>query len=463
MTATIQSIRNKVQPSKRVIIILVLVALASGGLYATQTTYELYNEIHLEMDLYDVGGYDGTAGDRLLLSVGDRVYTQLKVVVIGTHCNGLDRVNAYLYDEEKTSILQSSQMADMGYDRFELTFDVDGYAFGYYMVVVKGIPSSHAVSVSNPDYDDWVDWMAWWNALSETDQLSWYEIWTETGGGIPRQPAQYLTEMKSDVFINQPDDTLVFVENPWDEIQFSLGAFVDGASLASGGTTAATVTFELIVTEGQVLGATLVIRDSENTRVIDTNDIASLQFNVNEGQADGQYTAKVYVVGARGWTGGQASITINIDNPDPLSGIARVYTVSESGWQEVTDGGILKGDILIEVEVLSGTPDSCVAILTGPAGAVSHAMEFDGTYWSVILNTRSLVNGLYSLSVEMTRSEDGAKCYLSVFDFDITGGLSSTLLILVLIGVAIAAVLVIVGRMSRNRQKLGEMAKRLKL
>lgn len=453
---------GKMTPAKGVLIgTLVLVLIASAGVYRAQTVYELYNEIHLEMDLYDVGSYDGTEGDRLLLSVGDRVYTQLKVVVTAAHCNGLDRVNAYLYDEEKTSILQSSQMADMGYDRFELTFDVDGYAFGYYMVVVKGIPSTHAVSVSNPEYADWVDWMAWWNALSETDQLDWYEIWKETGGGIPRQPAQYLTEMKSDVFINQPEDTLVFIENPWDAIQFSLGAFVDGVSLASGGTTAATVTFELIVTEGQVLGATLVICDSENTRVVDTNDIASLQFNINEGQADGQYTAKVYVVGARGWTGGQASVTINIDNPDPLSGIARIYTVSESGWQEVTDGGILKGDILIEVEVLSGTPDSCVAILTGPAGAVDHAMEFDGTYWSVILNTRSLVNGLYSLSVEMTRSEDGAKCSLSVFDVDITGGMPFDLTLLLLVGVMIAALLFTVEKLGGVQSSLRRLRARV--
>jgi len=124
-----------------------------------------------------------------------------------------------------------------------------------------------------------------------------------------------------------------------------------------------------------------------------------------------------------------------------LSGIARIYTVSESGWQEVEDGGVLKGDILIEVEVLSGTPSSCAAILTGPAGVVSHAMESDGTYWSVVLDTRTLVNGMYSLSVEMTRAEDGAKCYLSMFDVDITGGMPFDLTLFLLVGLMIAALL----------------------
>jgi len=260
---------GKMTPAKGVLIgVLVLVLIVNVGVYRAQNVYKLYNEIHLEMDLYDVGTTDN------LLTVGNayRVYeSNLKVVVQATHTDGLDRVNAYLYDAEKTNILQSGQMISIGYDKFELTFNVDGYAYGYYVVAAKGIPLTHEVSVPNPDYDDWVDWMAWWNALSETDQLSWYEIWKETGGGIPRQPDEYLTEMKSDVFINNPADGRVWIEKAAEDMVFSLKAYVDGAVFSSGSTTSGTMTFALSVTKGDLKEALFVICDSEARQTVDTS------------------------------------------------------------------------------------------------------------------------------------------------------------------------------------------------
>jgi hypothetical protein len=110
-----------------------------------------------------------------------------------------------------------------------------------------------------------------------------------------------------------------------------------------------------------------------------------------------------------------------VDNPDPIVGITNVYIVENGDWVSVADGGTLSGDVLIEVEILSGHPVECVAVLTGPISETSYTMEWDGYYWYVVIDSRQLVNGLYYMDVVATRAEDGATAYLSVFQMDITG------------------------------------------
>ncbi len=436
---------------KRILVVgLILAFFIMPGLLPQTGLYTIGNDVTATMTLYDNSGADGPYdGLWELVSTGTRVYTVLHAVVTPSATTYLAGFTLQLLTLDKSEILQSVVMTPSG-GNYVADINVAGYATGNYWIRAKGIPTTHVISyvIENPDYT------AAQIYLRENDVASLEELVKAGayGGRWPIPETLSVTEVKNDVDVYNPPDREIFVENPWQDVQFD---FVLSQASPDG-----PVTFSFAVTLGVITGVSLAVYDIANARIAASTDPNTFVFNTNQGQADGVYTAKVFVAGARGWIGGNAEIPFTVDNPDPISGIVKVYIFENNGWTEILDGGTLKGDVLVEVQILTGQPVQCVAIMDGPMGQTVYDMSWDGVFWWVIMDSRSLVNGLYSMDVQATRAEDGATAYLSVFQMDVTGGSGGMLMLFMLVAF-LAVAFLLVRRMGGLQSTIGNVKRRL--
>jgi hypothetical protein len=410
--------------------------------------YTIYNDIDVSMMVYDNSGADGTYGELFLItSPGLRIFTKILINVNPTHTEGLAGFTIKVLNADKTKTLYSADMIHTEGTHYTANIDVNGWGTGHYWIRAKGIAGQHPVDVTNPLYEQWeYDRMI---AELEHSDIHKYTEWLDDNPA----PDKIVTEMKDDVNILGPVDQEVYIENPWENMAFTFSA--------SHTSPEAPVTFSFDVTKGVLKEVVMTITDSSGQRVADTKDPNSFTFNVDSAQADGTYTAKVFVTGTTGWVGGSSSSSFTIDNPDPITGIASVYIATSEGWESIPDGGTLKGDILIEVQILTGGPVTCTAILGGPMGTTTYAMEWDGTYWYVIIDSRTLVNGMYSMGVVATRDSDGASASLSVFEMDLVGGSSGSLIAILGIGLLVGMAFLVFRRLGGVQSTLNKIRRRM--
>ena len=386
------------------IIVLLLVGLSfTSSLFSSSTT--IANDISSELTLYDVGDHDGDSSDRLLLSEGDRCYTELKIKVVASSIVGLRKFIAILKDEAKSTVILSADMEQYstGSNVFTVTLDVDGLATGYYYVVIDGVPTTHDIQVLNPAYVDYQQYIA----MYDREPLG-------PDGDPLREPDQYILETHDDVDILAPSPRKTWIENPWQDIAVSFDVFQTSVR--------SPVYFNYAITTGSAIGVTLAIYNSQNSKIADSKDPNNFVFNEDGAQADDSYKAILYIAGASGWIGTHEERTFTVDNPSDLEGLVTISILKNGVWEPVSQGGIIKGTVLIEAKILSGIPSKCNLIITGPVNDTISLYESANDTWSVEFDTRDLVNGAYDLSVEAIRAEDGAKVYFYLLSTNLADG-----------------------------------------
>ncbi|MBD3407026.1 MAG: hypothetical protein GF411_12985 [Candidatus Lokiarchaeota archaeon] len=369
------------------------------------------NDIQADMRIYDVSSSDVTGRDSpyLIDDAFDRIFTDLYVQVVPSAVDGIASFKLSIINENSERVYYQS-MDQVG-SYYESYVDVDGYPTGQYTIKATGVSETYNViyEETNPNH-------AWYEGqiARGADEASLRElVMAGAYGGVwPIPETITVTEQREEVSIYDPSPRLVSIKNPWQKPVFTLG--ISQADSSS------PVYFSYTLTEGVVTSMTLVIRAEDGTRVAESKDPDAFVFNENQGQADGYYTATLYVVGASGWTGAQRSVGFTIDNPEDIAGEVTIFISNNERWEQISDGDIISGSVLIRVEITSGEPVVCTAYFDGPTQRVFD-MEFDGTYWYVILDTNIFVNGDYSIYVEATRAEDNALCRLSVFDTGVEG------------------------------------------
>jgi general stress protein CsbA len=438
----------KLTRNRKIAIALVAVILVGPSMYAASISYEIYNDIDVVMMVYDNSGADGTYGELYFIDdPGLRIFTKVHITVNPSHTDGLAGFTIQLLNADKSRIVYSADMLTTVGTHYYADIDVNGYATGYYWIRAKGIAGQHPVDIDNPNYEEWEQdrLIAELEAKSTDEYIQWIEDYPA--------PDEFITEMKDDVNILGPVEQEVYIENPWENMEFTFSSSHPGPSEP--------VTFSFDVTTGDLREVVMTITDSSGQRVAETKDPNTFTFNEDSGQADDTYTARVFVTGTTGWVGGNAISTFTIDNPDPITGIAYVYIAADGGWERVLDGGTLKGDILVEVQILTGGPVTCKTILGGPMGTTSYDMQWDGTFWYVIIDSRTLVNGQYSMAVLATRDSDGASASLSVFEVGVIGGASGPLITILGIGFLIGMAFLVFRRLGGVQSTLEKVRRRL--
>jgi hypothetical protein len=447
-------------------VIIVPVAFV-GGSYILKgaTGHELYNEINTDLQLFDATYVGGVPAYEYTLLEYDtsRVFTTLMASVDVTHIEGLSGIKLYICKDINGAIgeaIVSVNMEKVGANTFKSTIDVDGWATDSYWAKISPVVSTHQISSTNPDYADWVSYMNWWNSLSETQQLSQYEIWQQTGGGLPRQPSQYIYETKSDVFVIVDGPQKFVVKNPNKDLIFTFGITLEDGTVYSGGAISQGMTFWVTVTTGVITQAALAIYERPVKLVTSFNDINTAEFNMGGAQENGNYYAKVILYGADGWNGCFKNLDFsihNIEEIDEIAGTTTVFRATESGWVVVHNGGEIGGDLKVEVVLTSGNVSAMTAVFDGAGGDYRFPLTYDAVddTWKVTLNTREMVNSYYTFYVEATRMEDGAVSFLSGSAFDTKGGAMEipTIMVFVLMG-AIVVVVIVVCLMTGATSKL---------
>lgn len=392
---------------------LAFVALNVQSRQVAQTT--VYNSITGTLSIYGDNS-EGTMYE--LINEGDRTNSFVKAVVALTGNEGIDRIDCSLYaileDGTIGAHLITNTMTVTSLLQRETTFDVTGWATGYYYLHLNGYVTTHVESipeeVKNPDFRTWFDWAE--TQISTDVYIILDGIEYNYLSGPPEYITVYYDEVKDDVDMFLPEDRKVYVQTPDIPIVFTFTKTQVSAD--------APITFSYSITTGSISSYLLTIYDSDWVKVIDSSDIDNFIFNQNQGQADGNYHAKINLIGDIGWIGGYKTIDLTVDNPDSITGNINIYILQDGNW--VLAGDTLSGDIKIIVTDVTGNPSKIYIEWDGP---VFRTYDFvyheDTSSYEVVVKTRELVNGVYDVNVIAIRSEDNAVGFLSSWIFGLGG------------------------------------------